>query len=237
MDNYRLEICSAYKIRNVCDKKIIIFDDHNMALPVWGTCAADLHAPLNLITFDQHTDTHPFLNRYMCSSKSLFVPYDKSVFDIYEVKTLLDGYHYKREEFDFNDVFRIANMISNAEQILTGYLFGYLCSYTIVHRSTSYDDTSYGYKAKYIESSYFTEGNRPSIPEPLILDVDMDYFTNQKEIINWGVLAAPYIHNSFVITIAREPKYYNIDPHDCSIDEAERLILRVIEDALDLNSI
>ena len=93
---YTLEACSKYKKLSVNGKPVVVFDEHNWALPIWGTYANRLKLPMNLITFDTHTDTHaPFL-RYLCSECGIeSVPYDKSVLRLPQIARILKGTNYK----------------------------------------------------------------------------------------------------------------------------------------------
>ncbi len=215
---YTLELCSRYTKKEIQGKPVIIFEKHNEALPVWGTYASQIGRPMNLITFDTHTDTHAPFVRYLFSEKGLRkVPYDKSVLDLPEIKELLDGMHFRRDDFCFEDVFRISDMIACDEHILTAAVFDYLASYRIVHKQfTNCNDTVYGYDSEYITHENFIYGSRPEVQKPLILDIDLDYFGEQKEILRWAVRAEAYIKQADVITIAREPKFVI----DCRTDEA-----------------
>lgn len=47
---YTLEACSKYKKLSVNGKPVVVFDEHNWALPVWGTYANRLKHPMNLIS-------------------------------------------------------------------------------------------------------------------------------------------------------------------------------------------
>lgn len=88
MNEYSLEKSSLYNIRVVKDTPIVIFDDHNMALPVWGTYSSRMGRSLNLVTFDTHTDTHPPFNAYLCE-KNITRELGASVLQMPTVKQLL----------------------------------------------------------------------------------------------------------------------------------------------------
>ncbi|MBR7112068.1 MAG: UPF0489 family protein [Clostridia bacterium] len=48
----------------ISGKYVYVFEKHNMALPIWGMIANKLNRPLNLLTFDAHTDTLPAFSSY-----------------------------------------------------------------------------------------------------------------------------------------------------------------------------
>lgn len=102
---YTLEKCSYYEKKNIQGKPIYIFESHNMALPVWGSYAAEL-GPLNLITFDSHTDTHPAFNKFLKNNTRQADYQWRRTVQFPEVKKLLAGMHYRREDFSFEDIFK-----------------------------------------------------------------------------------------------------------------------------------
>ena len=69
---YSLEKCSAYQIKQIEHKEIIIFDSHNMALPAWGTIRQNRELPLHLISFDTHADTRAAFAREIIKEYSVY---------------------------------------------------------------------------------------------------------------------------------------------------------------------
>ena len=233
---YTLEACSKYEKLSVNGKPVVVFDEHNWALPVWGTYANRLKLPMNLITFDTHTDTHaPFL-RYLRSECGIeSVPFDKSVLRLPHVARLLKGKKYRINDFCFENVFYLADCIAYDEQILTASVFGYLNSYVIIHKENDdLDDKQFGYDSKYIRHEEFASGNQPELRTPLILDIDLDYFGEKKDISEWAKRSEEYIKAADVITIARESEWVERCKTDSTFDskQAERWILKCIEKAL-----
>ena len=99
MDNYTLEMFSLYDKMIVNDTPIIIFEDHNMALPARGTFASKLKQPFQLITFDYHADTHdPFVGAVG--------PHD---FDMKRFEdNILNKVKYYIGDYNFEDVYELA---------------------------------------------------------------------------------------------------------------------------------
>ena len=77
-NEYTLEKCSLYDVKFIKDIPIVLFKEHNMALPVWGTYSSRLGSLLNLVTFDFHTDTHNAFNSYLMD-KDISIEYGESV--------------------------------------------------------------------------------------------------------------------------------------------------------------
>lgn len=214
---------------------IFIFDNHNMALPVWGTFAVQ-YGPLNLVTFDTHTDTFcPFM-KFMAPEKTSYDP--QKVVEIPKVKELLSTMRLQINNFSFEDAFRYSFGIYNTEQILTGVVLGYLKSYTIRCRHNdlaSYEenDRFYGYDATYIGEE---DLEIPAVIEPLFLDFDLDFFRERTELDDEFVeYIRPYLIAAKGITIAKEPRYFNDGRFDgtFSNDEAEELLIRTIRKVLE----
>lgn len=224
MNSYRIEDCSTYKESIVvASTPIFVFDDHNMALPAWGVCSYRQKQRLNLLTFDYHTDTHPSFHCHVfdktgepadCTHLGLNNP---------EIMKLLDGLHYELNDFDFEDIFKLAiSYVKNDEQILTGVDLGYLSSYTVVTRDesdSSYetDDRLLGYNATYLTRHSHLWRNIYAIPDPILLDFDLDYFGSRSDFdSDFMNQIAPLVKRAKAITIAREPIFFE----KCRTDEA-----------------
>lgn len=241
--DYSIESCSLYNLETYKGKDIITFKEHNMALPIWGTYSTKIRQKLNMITFDSHTDTHSPFNSYLCENnveQELFV---KNI-ELPMIKSILSSKHYSTSYFSFEDIFKITvGYITNTEQILTAFDFGYLNSYTVIHRDgVGYedDDLMNGYNAKYVEADNVFEFDFSSIPKPIALDFDLDYFRNRLDFSDsFFELITPLIEHASVITIAREPKFFDYCRNDetFSIVEAERLLKENIKRILDGTSI
>lgn len=59
MCSYKIEACSLYQSHVIGNKLIYVFDDHNMAFPVWGEFSSRNGSSYVLLTFDTHADTRP----------------------------------------------------------------------------------------------------------------------------------------------------------------------------------
>ena len=224
--SYSLEMCNYYTKREIKSKPIFLFDDHNMALPIWGTYAA-MYGPMNLVTFDTHTDTH-------CAFTQLMQRYGKhsdynynKMLNTPEVKAYLTGMKYKREEFSFEDVYRYSFEILNTEQILTGVAFGYLKSYTVRCHNEGYeeDDRQNGYDATYLCDS---DKRTPLIRIPLVLDIDLDFFRTPAELDDTFLnYIQPCFDTACAVTIAREPRFFASEREDEKFTnkEAESMLL------------
>ena len=234
---YTIETCSLYRTCSILGKPVVIFDEHNWALPVWGTYARRLGKPLNLITFDTHTDTHaPFLRYLKAECNVEDVPYDKSVLKLPQIVKLFKNLGFKRDDYNFESLFRLADCIANDEQILTASVLGYLESYAVVHKENDdFSDVEYGYNSEYIKHESFISGSQPDIKIPLALDIDLDYFGKNEDIYNWLNKAEKYIKAASVITIAAEPDWVERCKTDSSFEAgiAEQEVLNGIKTILE----
>ncbi len=214
MGNYSLEECSSYTYLQIKDKDVYIFETHNMALPVWGTYSSRYQTEFNLFTFDYHTDTRtPFTAEVVSRSNDFDVNPKHHI-----VKDILKGKHYKKDEFRFEDVYKIAfQYVKNDEHILTADYFGYIKSYNVICDLDDFEAKTYenedrirGYDAKYYVREQQNEINYDDIEMPVILDFDLDYFINDKCInYKFKKTIAPLVKKASVITIAKEPEYFN----------------------------
>ncbi|MBE5893378.1 MAG: hypothetical protein E7286_08340 [Lachnospiraceae bacterium] len=213
MEKYTLEDCSMYTHLQIKNKDVYIFEAHNMALPVWGTYSDRYQTEFNLITFDSHTDTRtPFTAEVISRSNDFEVSPKHPV-----VKDILKGKHYKKDEFCFEDVFKIAlQYVRNDEHILTADYFGYIKSYNVIcdlddfeAKGYESDDRVRGYDAKYFVREQQSKINYNDIELPIILDFDLDYFIHDNCINEELKKAiAPLVKNATLITIAKEPEYF-----------------------------
>lgn len=236
--DYSLEMCSLYDKRIINKTPIIIFEDHNMALPIWGTIASRLHQPLQLISFDYHADTHdPFAGAVG--------PHD---FDLKRFEDdILSKVRYSIDDFDFEDVYKLAcNYVSYDEQILTAYKFDYITGYHVFCSLSNdelieyeRDDRRRGINAFYHARASICNMQDEQIQQlcnnPFILDFDLDYFTTAKifdEVFTYKL--APLIKKASIITIARERDCFDEKRIDESFqnNEALHLLLDLIETSL-----
>ena len=232
MGEYILEECSLYEHKQIKGKDVYIFDSHNMALPVWGMYSHRMNMAFNLVTFDSHTDTRlPFTAEVTANS------YDNIIRPTHPViKKILKGKKYKKSEFSFEDVFKLAvSYVKNDEHIQTADFFGYIKSYNVIcglddfeARSYERDDRVMGYDARYYIRKDLKEVDLSYVDVPIILDFDLDYFIWEGCFSDtFENIIAPLVKNATVITIAREPNFFDeckiIDDFTCEM-ALERLL-------------
>lgn len=237
--DYTLERCSLYDKKTIYNTPIIIFDDHNMALPVWGTFANKLKRSLKLITFDFHADTHdPFA--------AAVGPHD---FDFKKFeREVLHNSNLDIDNFNFEDLYKLScNYVANDEHILTAYKLDYINGYHIFCELSKDECEDYeqwdrkrGLSAFYRTRSSILNMSDDEILElcsvPFILDFDLDYFSTTTMFDEIFVQKInPLITQATVITIAREPCYFKLErtEEDFQNEEALNLLLRLIESAFD----
>ena len=238
MGHYNLEECSLYSYIQIANKDIYIFDSHNMALPVWGTYSSRNNAEFNLVTFDSHTDTRPAFATEILNRTDFHFESERRI-----AKEILKGKHYRTDDFDFEDVFKIScNYVMNDEHIMTAEYFGYIKSYYIIcdldafeAKSYERDDQVSGYSAQYFTREQQSQIKYEDIDMPLILDFDLDYFISDNCIDDKFVQAiTPLVKNATVITIAREPEYFEKckKQQSYTCEKAQKDVLMMIEQIL-----
>ena len=194
---------------------VVIFNDHNFALPIWGKHSNKNDISYQLVTFDYHADTHSPLAHYTaCSNISAdYGPNHPAI------KSLLKNRHHKRNDFCFDDVLEIADVVRNDEHIQTADWFGYINSYIVIcHMSEN--DTQYYQETdrrNYNVATYYTKGNFNALPlsdvelmtnNPFILDFDLDYFVSPNSFSEaFTERISILIKKASLITIAKEPNY------------------------------
>jgi len=221
MSEYNLDDCSLYDKNIICNKPVYIFENHNMALPVWGTFANRNNYSYKLITFDYHTDSRPLFNKEIVNSDNYrYYSFGTSDTNLCHpcVKNILSNRCYMRNDFNFEDVFVIAHDgIDNCEHITAAYKFEYLYGYVIIYKKThsNYEESDKieGFNAKYYISDDFNKISSNIIEsyskENIILDFDLDYFNRKKDLsADFFLKIKPLILKADVITIAREKKYF-----------------------------
>jgi hypothetical protein len=158
-----------------------------------------------------------------------YIVYGRKALNNPYIKQLLKDVNYNREGFEFEELFKLSHSrVTNTEQIQTAYAMGYLKSYTVIHRDEAdgYEsyDRSYGINAKYIKADDFVGMQYEESMLPIVLDFDLDFFRNKNELdMLFFFSISEIIKNASVITIAREPKYFDTCRTDSSFTNQEAL--------------
>lgn len=235
MSEYTIEKCSQYKKEEIKGIPVYIFDEHNMALPAWGTVASRAGQGLNLLTFDSHTDTFNAFLRMVKNSQ----PGEDTFYNAI-VQEFLSNKKYSLTDFCFGDVFVIGHSLWNDEHIKAACRMGYLNSYFVVHRQISastyhVQDQYDGFNATYVYTDDFCAESVNGINAPIALDFDLDYFINAESFSPVITDAIAQLKAKIqVITIAREPRYYGIccKESGLSVDESLSKLLELLKSFL-----
>lgn len=209
-----LRFTTEEKIR---DKEVYIFENHNMALPVWGAYACGNNSTYNLVSFDSHADTKdPFVK----AVSKMFSVVDATAFRKFEHE-VVKKLHLSSADFSFDDLLNFSDKyVANDEHIFTAIHFGYINEYHLfchVDGDISVyqeDDQKRGLQAFYHERSDIMQMSeeyiKSIITAPFILDFDLDYFIDPFLLSNkFRESVKPLVDRATVITIAREHCYFN----------------------------
>ena len=234
MASYQIEDCKLYRQSiQISGIPVYIFEEHHLALPAWGTVSSRLGTPLNLVTFDSHTDTHLSFNRHIFEVTGAAPPLGMYGWKNPVISSLLNGRHVRREDFSFEDVFRLTlGYLKNTEQILTGADWGYLASYTVITRSDhpdyARDDRLMGYDAAYLSKASWDSWSGEQVREPLLADFDLDFFGCSTDFDGtFRAKAAPLGRRADACTIAREPSFFDeckTSPDYTNVQALEQLV-------------
>lgn len=196
-----------------------------------------------LLTFDTHADTRPpftgaIYSKYDCYDSTTSKKYKSDV---------LSKYNCDIDNYVFQDAFELALLdIKNDEHIQTACYFGYISDYHVFcalddYERLSYqkDDQTQGFGAFYYSKDHLLSMSNSEIESliahPFILDFDLDYFTS-KEIFSHLLFQKmkPLIRHASVITIAKEPKYFEYERSSDKFqnEEALGLLLDAIAKAI-----
>ena len=237
---------STYQTLTCNDKPIVIFESHNMAFPVWGCISSHLQKELNLITLDTHADTRPPFARELVNNYSHVIGEPGIVFK----KDVLSKYNCFRNNFSCEDAYRLAvDYIAHDEHIQTACYFRYIDKHFIFCDLDPYEregrqdmDRNDGFDATYYAKNDIQSLSHQDLElmskEQYILDIDLDYFTSKSLFENQTLISnlTPIIQNATCITIAKEPKYFeiekDIDEIDYTNSDALRLLLNLINNSL-----
>ena len=236
--SYSLETCSLYEKKIINTIPIFIFSSHNMALPVWGDYASKINSSLGLISFDHHADTHdPF------AAKIGIHDFEYRNFE----KNIFKKMNYQIDNYCFEDVLKLScEYVANDEHILTAYKFNYINGYHIFCELPNDEIESYQWwdRRRNINASYYAKNSIKDLTyeileeisePPFILDFDLDYFNTPKIFDELFIDKISFlIKKATVITIAREPKYFELEKTDAYFENnrALELLLNVIQKAL-----
>ena len=202
----------CYEFKKMKDKIIIIFEKHNMALPIWGLYSNSIHQKCQLFTFDTHSDTHPPFTALLVRNSEIV---DNNYSKKYCVSSILKGNRFKFNTFSFDDVYNLANnYINNTEQIKIAYDWNYILCYNIISSDPAakskekedikYYNCSYHSKKNWINTLQFDEKLAP-----VIIDFDLDFFTCFDDFkVMKNPLMKRLINATNLITIAKEPTYF-----------------------------
>lgn len=159
------------------------------------------------------------------------------------IKELLSDKHFQIGNFSFEDVWCVSEgYLKNTEQILCGVDFGYLLSYVVVNRGDGAgigyqeDDRIAGYQATYISRESWGKWDVDQVPEPLIVDFDLDFFGNPNDFDDeLKSKVAPLLKKAVAITIAKEPQFFEAcrTQEGYTVEEALTQLMDFIKETLE----
>lgn len=203
----------CYEIKNIKGKSIYIFDNHEMALPIWGIHSVKNICSYKLYTFDTHCDTHtPFVRHQIQNGD----PVSKNYLQKPYIHKLFTNIKFQRNNFSFDDVYYIAlKHLNNDEQIKAAYDWKYISEYNIISSESQYITFQAQDRADKYNCNYYHKNNWyenivfPNNSDSILLDFDLDFFTSIKDFDTLKCTPMSILINKCdAITIAKEPSYF-----------------------------
>lgn len=206
-----MENCSTYqRFKNVNGVETFVFEEHNLALPVWGYFSHSLRQPLSLVSFDHHTDTHRPSHEALRIAANL------------RSNGLCDS----NGEYAFEYIWKLSCCsVRNDEHILTGVSLGVISGYCIIcdfdyDECNSYmeQDALYSWPCiSYISREMLLSGQTviPNIKPPFVLDFDLDFFHESSDFSDALIeVVSPLVGSASCITVAREHRFFDMEKSD-----------------------
>ena len=119
---------------------------------------------------------------------------------------------------------------------------GYLLSYVVVNRKDGVgieyekDDRMRGYQATYISRESWKKLDAQQMPEPLVVDFDLDFFGSSGDFDDeFKSKVAPLLKKAIAITIAKEPRFFEDcrTQEDYTVEEALTQLINFIKETLE----
>lgn len=205
---------TCYEAIESYGKLIVLFEKHNMALPIWGLYSTSINKSCNLFTFDTHSDTHPPFTAVL-TKKGIHV--DKDYQSKFCVASILNGKNYTFDSFSFDDIYYLSsNHLNNTEQIKAAYDWKFISYYNVITSDTGAkakekEDNKANYYCKYYSKKNWVNEMKLNVDEThIILDFDLDFFTciDDFNLLD-NTLLRELINSSGIITIAKEPVFFD----------------------------
>ena len=252
---------SNLDIKTIKGKKVCIVDSHNYVFPIWAQhYYLNCEKPCNLITFDFHSDTMKSFLRYIFKNNSKLDLNDYKKFEelnkerisninINDMHSLILAADELKNDEHIDaacklDIINEFHTVINGPTYCKDYYhengFSYnskpcysLCPRRIICNGDCTNPKKY---YSMILSDITFKDIKFTIPKnPIILDFDLDYFPCRSSLTpaNSSILNS-LIKKADIITIAREKDCFNYSrkEDDFNNDEAESLLLKLIERAL-----
>ncbi|MBC3797806.1 UPF0489 family protein [Acetobacterium tundrae] len=222
-------------------KNIMVVDDHQYALLVWGQLFQQSKKSSILVSIDYHPDTNPSFWLYAYQKAMAINPDKEAVLvDRFQKKILstLDPLNLKTIE-------GAMGKLRNDEHIYTAMELGYIKDYHMINcmekhqylRGHHYlvSENHFGSLDDHMfEDSVFSMKNLSQ--DNLILDIDLDYFSSLKSFdldLNRNTVFSQLVNQAQLITIARSESYFNyLKKADCTIEECEEKLIDLLEEVL-----
>ena|GEM_PF-587613 len=229
--------CAIYR-----DKEILVVDDHQYTLLIWGKLSQETSKAYTLVSIDYHPDTNPPFWLY-ATQKAMAVDPDREEVLVAKfqkkVMATIDPLNLKTVE-------TVMDVMRNDEHINTAMTLGYLKDYHMINcmEKHQYLKGHHYLVAKNnfgsLEDTMFSEADflvESLEGESFILDIDLDYFSVlenfQYNPEKFGMFKR-LVRGASLITIARSRTYFDyLKKENFTIESCEEKFMALLEKILE----
>lgn len=203
------------RIIQIANKNIYLTDNHHEVLLPWAMERRQHDTPLFVLTLDHHTDTLPaFTHMTEISGEKFFLKADYR-----NSEDILQALKYLRhdEHFDYAlqcDIIHGASFFTHQN-----FSVDHDPRLQIIHEAPVDNDLSTlkAYYSQALESDFLLHNLKTAnlcinqLPQPFILDIDLDYFKGEKSIQPQNAdVFADMIRQASAVTISRETDWVRL---------------------------
>lgn len=229
------------RARMLGKKRIMVVDDHQYALLVWGKLFQETRKAYRLVSIDYHPDTNPPFWLY-AAQKAMAIDPDREEVLVpkFQKKIMSDI-----DPLNIKSIVAAMDQMRNDEHINTAMTLGYLKDYHMINCMERHQYLlGHHYLVKKrdfgsLKDNMFSNAGfsiKALKKEAYILDIDLDYFPN---LVNFeynpsdlGILKE-LVQGASIITIARSKTYFDyLKKENFTIELCEEKLIALLEDIL-----
>ncbi|MGV8906779.1 MAG: UPF0489 family protein [Acetobacterium sp.] len=228
----------------VAKKKIMVVDDHQYTLLVWGKLFLETRKAYQLVSIDYHPDTNPPFWLYAVQ-KAIAIDPDREEILVPEFqKKVMDAI----DPLNLESIEAVMNQMRNDEHINTAMVLGYLKDYHMINCMEKHEyPLGHHYLVNEKDFGSLHDNMFSNVgfsikalkKEAYILDIDLDYFSS---LVNFEYKPRDFsilkqlVQGASLITVARSKTYFDyLKKENFSIAMCEGKLIAWLEEILKAN--